>query len=164
MNYLSERARWPVKMFRKLISQLNSVERLGKGLIYGHVINGSNKVFRRSGAVVMHQHRLQLPVEARSLHISSCRFDLMEFFDDKKNWGEHSIRHGRSWKVDELRIKSNTDLHKLWYVLLKERNMLLTMEEEAKQQCQLFPSPERIDKVRNDFFKFKTIRFRFSDC
>jgi large subunit ribosomal protein L47 len=39
----------------------------------------------------------------------------MEFFDDKKNWGETAVRTGRSWKVEELRIKSNTDLHKLWY-------------------------------------------------
>lgn len=26
--------------------------------------------------------------------------------------------------------------------------MLLTMEEEAKNQCKLFPSPERLDKVQ----------------
>jgi large subunit ribosomal protein L47 len=38
----------------------------------------------------------------------------MEFFDVKKNWGETNIRTGRSWKLDELRLKSNTDLHKLW--------------------------------------------------
>lgn len=33
------------------------------------------------------------------------------------------------------------------YVLLKERNMLLTMEHECKAQFELFPNPERIDKV-----------------
>lgn len=33
------------------------------------------------------------------------------------------------------------------YVLLKERNRLLTMEEEYRHQYELFPSPERIDKV-----------------
>lgn len=77
------------------------------------------------------------------------RKDLMEFFDDKKNWSESTIKHGREWRSEELRLKSNTDLHKLWYVLLKERNMLLTMEEEYKRENVAFPSPERIAKVDN---------------
>lgn len=74
--------------------------------------------------------------------------DIMEFFDLKKNWGETEVKHGRAWTLDELRIKSNTDLHKLWYVLLKERNMLLTMEHECNYKMEMFPNPERIDKVK----------------
>lgn len=75
---------------------------------------------------------------------------MMEFFDNKENWGKNEIRSGRSWTADELRLKSNTDLHKLWYVLLKERNMLMTMEQECNLKYELFPSPERIDKVSAD--------------
>ena len=33
------------------------------------------------------------------------------------------------------------------YVCLKERNMLMTMEEEYTRECLLFPNPERIFKV-----------------
>lgn len=51
------------------------------------------------------------------------------------------------FRKDELRLKSNTDLHKLWYVLLKERNMLLTMESAYKEKFAAMPNPERIDKV-----------------
>jgi len=33
------------------------------------------------------------------------------------------------------------------YVLLKERNMIMTMEEEYKREAELFPNPERLEKV-----------------
>ena len=33
---------------------------------------------------------------------------------------------GKSWKAEFLRIKSSEDLHKLWYVMLKEKNKLIS--------------------------------------
>ena len=41
----------------------------------------------------------------------------MEFFDVKENWGQKEVKVGRNWNLDELRIKSNSDLHKLWLVI-----------------------------------------------
>lgn len=38
-------------------------------------------------------------------------------------------------------------LHIFRYVLLKERNMILTMEAEHARQLELMPSPERLEKV-----------------
>lgn len=90
-------------------------------------------------------------------HSTVPRYGLMEFFDDKTNWGKQEVRCGRSWRLDELRIKSNTDLHKLWYVLLKEKNMLLTMEHECDRQFELFPSPERIDKIQDSMNNIETV-------
>merc|ERR1712029_129084 len=72
---------------------------------------------------------------------------LHEFFDHPEHWGQERVRVGRAWSQPELRLKSNEDLHKLWYVLLKERNMLLTMDEAYQQECKEMPNPERIDKV-----------------
>lgn len=81
----------------------------------------------------------------------------MQFFDDKKNWGQNEVKVGRAWTKDELRIKSNKDLHQLWYVLLKEKNMLLTMEHECLDKQELFPSPERIDKVKLSMENLETV-------
>lgn len=81
-------------------------------------------------------------------HITSTQLNLMQFFDDNKAWGENEVKHGRAWTKEELRIKSSSDLHKLWYILLKERNMLMTMEHEYKRLNRLFMSPERADKVQ----------------
>lgn len=93
-------------------------------------------------------HLRKVPLQSCALlHTSLPKFDLMEFFDDKKNWGKTEVKVGRNWKKEELRLKSNEDLHKLWFVLLKERNMLLTMEEACKRAMEIFPNPERIDKV-----------------
>lgn len=41
--------------------------------------------------------------------------------------------------------------------MLKERNMLLTMEEECKEKVRLFPSPERIDKVEESMENLEAV-------
>ncbi|XP_015516017.1 39S ribosomal protein L47, mitochondrial [Neodiprion lecontei] len=91
------------------------------------------------------------------VHTTPRRRALMEFFDDAKNWGEFDIKVGRAWRKDELRIKSNEDLHKLWFVLLKERNMLLTMEHAAKKDLEIFPNPERKYKVEESMSNLETV-------
>jgi len=96
-------------------------------------------------------------VQLRSIHTTPKRNDLMEFFDDPKNWKENEVKCGRAWKLDELRIKSNKELHQLWYILLKERNMLMTMEHECNDRMQVFPSPERIDKVKISMENLETV-------
>lgn len=37
-----------------------------------------------------------------------------EFFEPKENWEKTEVPTGRSWRKDDLRLKSNSDLHKLW--------------------------------------------------
>lgn len=90
----------------------------------------------------------QKQIASAKYHTTNVRYDLMEFFDYEMNWGKKEVRVGRAWKTDELRLKSNSDLHKLWFILLKERNMLKTMEHECDDKFELFPNPERLDKVR----------------
>ncbi|KAI4891998.1 hypothetical protein NFI96_034211, partial [Prochilodus magdalenae] len=97
------------------------------------------------------------PLQCRLLHTSSSRWGLEAFFDLPENWGETTVKSGAPWTAKQLRAKSNEDLHKLWYVLLKEKNMLLTIEQEAKRQHVQMPSPERIKKVERSMRRLDTI-------
>lgn len=62
---------------------------------------------------------------------------------------------GRSWRLAELRRKSFDDLHKLWYVLYKENNMLLTEEALCIRRAQPFIQPERRRKVKKSLGAIK---------
>ncbi|ELU42259.1 MRP-L47 domain-containing protein [Rhizoctonia solani AG-1 IA] len=58
---------------------------------------------------------------------------------------------GRAWLASELRRKSFKDLHTLWYVLARERNLLATQAAEARRlniQCR--KSMARIKQVLNE--------------
>jgi len=124
----------------KLGALTRSLLQIGKSSI-----SSSNLVFRPVNLILKKDFG---EVFARaSIHCTAVRMDLSEFFEVEKFRGEKVVRVGREWRKDELRLKSNTDLHKLWFILLKERNMLLTMEEAYKDEFVAMPNPERIDKV-----------------
>uniref|UniRef100_A0A7S2V0Y4 Large ribosomal subunit protein uL29m n=1 Tax=Fibrocapsa japonica TaxID=94617 RepID=A0A7S2V0Y4_9STRA len=64
---------------------------------------------------------------------------------------------GRAWRCEELRKKSFEDLHKLWYVLYKERNRLLTERQACRRNNMVMPHPERSTKVRKSMAAIKTV-------
>ncbi|CAA2983654.1 39S ribosomal L47, mitochondrial [Olea europaea subsp. europaea] len=83
---------------------------------------------------------------------------LEEFFDaDRSPDDDKAVVYGRSWKASELRLKSWDDLNKLWYILLKEKNMLMTQRQMLHAQNLRFPNPERISKVRKSMCRIKHV-------
>ena len=56
--------------------------------------------------------------------------------------------YGRAWEAKELRLKSFEDLHKLWYVLLKERNCLVSERHRFNSNGLIMPQKDRIARVR----------------
>ncbi|XP_044056009.1 39S ribosomal protein L47, mitochondrial [Siniperca chuatsi] len=95
--------------------------------------------------------------QCRALHTTISRRGLEEFFDLPENWGEANVKSAAPWTAKQLRTKSNEDLHKLWYVLLKEKNMLRTLEQEARRQRVQMPSPERLRKVDRSMIRLETV-------
>ncbi|XP_022968794.1 39S ribosomal protein L47, mitochondrial-like [Cucurbita maxima] len=83
---------------------------------------------------------------------------LEEFFEAHRSPDDDKpVVYGRSWKASELRLKSWDDLNKLWYVLLKEKNMLMTQRQMLNAQNLRFPNPERIPKVRKSMCRIKQV-------
>ncbi|KAL1551262.1 39S ribosomal protein L47, mitochondrial-like [Salvia divinorum] len=97
-------------------------------------------------------------VAAAAAFSTAARNPLEEFFEaDRKPDDDTPVVYGRSWKASELRLKSWDDLNKLWYVLLKEKNMLMTQRQMLNAQNLNFPSPERISKVRKSLCRIKHV-------
>ncbi|KAF3941360.1 hypothetical protein ABW19_dt0204721 [Dactylella cylindrospora] len=68
--------------------------------------------------------------------VTSPEHGLWGFFNKEKvsiPTPEDDYKHGRAWSVEELRHKSWEDLHKLWWVCAKERNILATQQLERER-------------------------------
>lgn len=79
------------------------------------------------------------------------KHNLAHFFENSESLPifnpEAKVPYGRSWRADELRVKSFEDLHKLWFVLIKELNLLFTQKHEARRLGQRWFGHHRIAKV-----------------
>lgn len=72
---------------------------------------------------------------------------LWQFFYSKEKLlltPEEDTEHGRGWSVEELRHKSWEDLHKLWWVCVKEQNRIATARKE-KSRMKLKSGEEEMD-------------------
>ncbi len=81
-----------------------------------------------------------------------------EFFDQKEKPGDEIVT-GRSWTAADLRRKSFDDLHKLWFVLYKERNLLLSERERQRRNQRPISAKEenRYTKVKRSMGSIKYV-------
>ncbi|KAF7185969.1 54S ribosomal protein L4, mitochondrial [Pseudocercospora fuligena] len=87
---------------------------------------------------------------------------LWEFFpSDRKSMAtpEEMNSHGRSWTVEELRVKDWDDLHRLWWACLKERNRLLTYANERKRVGNMYGAYESGERDKAIKRTMKSIKY-----
>lgn len=72
--------------------------------------------------------------------------------------GAGVTKTGRAWRTSELRLKSYDDLHRLWYVLLRERNVLLTEKEWCRSNGRHWVRGEsNLYKVKRSMARLKGV-------
>mmetsp|Transcript_51817 Transcript_51817/g.117306 ORF Transcript_51817/g.117306 Transcript_51817/m.117306 type:complete len:193 (+) Transcript_51817:2-580(+) len=67
---------------------------------------------------------------------------------------------GDPWPAVLLRMKSFEDMHKLWYVCLKEKNFLQAEQHEARQQRVRWRHHGRLKKVKLSMKRILTVLTR----
>eukprot|EP00759_Apiculatamorpha_spiralis_P006983 PhF_6_TR1415/c0_g1_i1/m.2472/K17428/MRPL47, NCM1; large subunit ribosomal protein L47 len=83
-----------------------------------------------------------------------------QFVDPTFIQGQRPKVPGGAWTVEILRNKSMQDLQQIWYVLIKERNKLLTMERHYLKHVEslgALPAPSRIDLVKDSIENVKKV-------
>ena len=122
----------------------------------------NNSIYYSAGVAHHHHQHQQQNQHFFSSSASRNRHGLDDFVDSPPKKDEDGKPDpvepiGRAWEAKELRIKSNEDLHKLWYVLLKERNMLNTESHLSRARNELFRHPTRITKVKKTMSRIKFV-------
>lgn len=160
-------------MFCRNVQSLNAVHASGvqpiTGRYPGHMT--SNNQSKQTSAV-------------RSFHCTSVRRNLSEFFPTcfrEANRGhdeelsrlmkEHAHvmeeppetegfdpKFGRSWETSDLEVLRNPTLHALWFVLLKERNAMLSADSFFRETLkQRNPYRDRLRSVQQSMDNLKSV-------
>ncbi|PPQ69613.1 hypothetical protein CVT24_001369 [Panaeolus cyanescens] len=71
------------------------------------------------------------------------------------------LMSGRAWRAAELRNKSFRELHTLWYVALREKNLLATQKEEVRRMGVTNPDlqvpAEKVRQCRKTMARIKAV-------
>ena len=95
----------------------------------------------------------------RFFSISPWSRGLEEFFESNQAWvwREKEGEAGRPWTCAYLRLKSFDDLHKLWWICIKEQNKLESQKVEANRFRIIFPFKNRLFDLKRSMSRIKRV-------
>ncbi|KAK5167126.1 54S ribosomal protein L4 mitochondrial [Saxophila tyrrhenica] len=67
--------------------------------------------------------------------------------------------HGRGWSVQELRRKDWEDLHRLWWVCVKEKNRVDTFKKERERVGTMYGDYEADERMKEIRVTMRSIKF-----
>jgi large subunit ribosomal protein L47 len=114
---------------------------------------------------VLATHSKQLPMVAGVQVPQCCAYSSSsaargwaEFLDQTKGPNDVVVT-GRAWTAPDLRRKDFDDLHSLWWVLYKERNLLLSAKEKVRRTQRPYTAAEeqRYTKVKRSMAAIKLV-------
>ncbi|KAI8624491.1 mitochondrial 39-S ribosomal protein L47 (MRP-L47)-domain-containing protein [Xylariaceae sp. FL1651] len=76
---------------------------------------------------------------------------------------DEDTEHGRGWTVEELRHKSWEDLHKLWWVCIKEQNRISTARKERSRLKLPDGAPEAAERLAEVRKTMKSIKHALTE-
>lgn len=125
------------------------------------MLNLFQRIFTPHRPKIMVSRTILSMNQQAKIHQSMIRKGLEEFFENGQSLPVFDPAakkiFGRAWCANELRRKSFEDLHKLWWVLIKEMNLLSTQKSEAKRMGQRWFGMHRVHKCRLSMARIKTI-------
>ncbi|KAI5926140.1 MRP-L47-domain-containing protein [Camillea tinctor] len=129
----------------------------------GNRLRGQSSLYRSGLRYRMNIDKSELPQPAHFVRTPKVDPDhgLWQFFYSKDKLlltPEEDSEHGRGWTVEELRHKSWDDLHKLWWVCVKEQNRIATARKEKSRmrlQAGQEETADRLTEVRKTMKSIK---------
>lgn len=92
-----------------------------------------------------------------ALYAKAAQSDDMQAWTGMQNDSRRDAKNGRAWRAEELRLKNHDDIHKLWYVLLKEKNKLKSDYLMCKQLGQIYFGHNDLKKVKLSMARLLTV-------
>lgn len=96
-------------------------------------------------------------VNLQKRNLAHKTLGIADFFDEGGTWKNSEHINIRAWEEHELAIKSFSDLHKLWWICLKEKNKILSYRTDCTLLKFTFPEKKKLELVEKTMKNIRSV-------